>query len=708
MIRISVIRCTHRFSPPQSLRSALLAKRFLGGITSSTEASISSPSYIRNDSNIYNTDNFQNETPNSSYSIPLLTEKFHNRHFTGAYAKLNTASKTDAKVVLEDLKRKLHDEFNTFTSLSHEEKVKRTNSIKLINYINPQLKDISPLIYLISAGRFPKGFLEFNGLSSKVDLITFLLTNLAYKEFMLHKIVTSKEVDQNFIDLSNPAQWFPEARKMKRKIIMHVGPTNSGKTYNSLKRLAEAKTGYYAGPLRLLAREIYEKFLSEKVRCNLITGEEVIPCMDKFGKVSGISSGTIEMIPLHKKMDICVIDEIQMIADPSRGSIWTNALLGVLAKEIHLCGEESAVPLIKKIAKITGDEVEVKKYKRLGDLKVADKAVSYNKLEKGDCLVAFSKHKILQLKCEIERRTKFSVGVVYGALPPEIRSEQSRKFNSGEFDILVASDAVGMGLNLKIKRIIFQTVRKFDGKGMTNLTVSSLKQIAGRAGRFTKEGGMQTGYVSALSAKDLGYIKSAMNAPIRDLEKAALWPTFEIWKQYMAKFSKDDSLYDSLVQFEKESRDKRMENYYLATADDKAELMKLFLRDNLYKKVPIDDQLILSLCPINLNMTSPEVTQTTFKYIKNVYERCSKTVFDFGYIDTKLLTSSPNLASINFDKSTALLRHLEDHHKVVLMFMWLSQRFPTLFVDKESATELKTLIEKRIQQELMHLKRISR
>ena len=637
-----------------------------------------------------------------------LYDQFQQRLFSGAYAGLNSATRQEAELVLSKLKQRLFNEFGVFTKLSHEEQLAKVNGLSLVQYMNPRFADICPLIYLIDAEKYPKGYIEFNGLETKIDLLTLIMTNLVFKEYMVYKIETSKNTDQDYIDLSNPAQWFPEARKMKRKIVMHVGPTNSGKTYNSLKKLAEAKTGYYAGPLRLLAREIYEKFLLTNVRCNLITGEEIIPCMDKFGKVSGISSGTIEMIPLHKKMDVCVIDEIQMIADPGRGSIWTNALLGVLAKEIHLCGEESAVPLIKKLAKMTGDEVEVKQYKRLGELKVTDKAISYNKLEKGDCLVAFSKHKILQLKCEIERRTNLSVGVVYGALPPEIRSEQSRKFNSGEFDILVASDAVGMGLNLKIKRIIFQTVRKFDGKEMTNLTVSSVKQIAGRAGRYSETHGMQTGYVSALTSRDLMYIKQAMNAPIRELEKAAIWPTFDIWKQYMAKFSKDESLYDSLLQFERETKDKRMEHYYVATVDDKAELMKLFLRENLYKKVPIDDQLILSLCPINLNMSSPEVTEMTFKYIKNVHQRTTKTIFDFGFIDHKLLTTSPNIASVHFDKSAALLRLLEDHHKVVLMFLWLSQRFPTLFVDKESATELKTLIEKRIQQELSHLRRISR
>lgn len=218
-------------------------------------------------------------------------------------------------------------------------------------------------------------------------------------------------------------------------------------------------------------------------------------------------------------MDLCVIDEIQMIGDAQRGSVWTNAVLGVLAHEIHLCGEESAVPLIEKLVKITGDELVVKKFDRLGKLTMEKKPTSLKTLKKGDCLVVFSKRKILEYKCSIEQETKLKVGMIYGALPPEIRAQEAARFNSGEYDVLVASDAIGMGLNLKINRIVFSGINKFNGSEVENLTTSQVKQIAGRAGRFSAEHGSKEGLVTALQRSSLLYIKECLETPIVELEK---------------------------------------------------------------------------------------------------------------------------------------------------------------------------------------------
>lgn len=125
--------------------------------------------------------------------------------------------------------------------------------------------------------------------------------------------------------LKNPAAWFKETRLMKRKIIMHVGPTNSGKTYNALQSLGTAASGIYCGPLRLLAHEIYERFNASGVRCNLITGED-------RREMEGVDlyACTVEMALLHKQFDVAVIDEIQMISDSSRGWAWTQAFLGII------------------------------------------------------------------------------------------------------------------------------------------------------------------------------------------------------------------------------------------------------------------------------------------------------------------------------------------------------------------------------------------
>lgn len=309
-------------------------------------------------------------------------------------------------------------------------------------------------------------------------------------------------------DFSHPAEWFPSARSIKRKIIMHVGPTNSGKTHQALQALAAAKTGCYAGPLRLLAHEIWDRLNKGQIvpagftldpsaaagdnggtdlldgcvptappvltkdhnerfmrACNLITGEE-----HRIVAEDALVSCTVEMLSFVRFVDVAVVDEIQMIADPARGSGWTAAVLGLCAKEIHLCGEETAVEVIKDLVKETGDELIVNRYQRLTPLHVAAKSLGgdFRRIEKGDCVVSFSRSGIFTLKRKIEEATNLRCAVAYGRLPPEIRSEQAALFNdpNSGFDVIVGSDAIGMGLNLyvAIPRILSPTTNALVGR----------------------------------------------------------------------------------------------------------------------------------------------------------------------------------------------------------------------------------------------------
>ena len=249
------------------------------------------------------------------------------------------------------------------------------------------------------------------------------------------------------VDMRNPGEWFPAARSIRRKIIMHVGPTNSGKTYRALKRLEVAKSGWYGGPLRLLAHEVFNRMNYKGIKCNLITGEE-IRIVDQNAP---LTSSTIEMFSESARYDVAVIDEIQMIGDGQRGFAWTIALIGLCAKEVHLCGEEAAVPLVEEIAKELGEEVEVNRYDRLSPLKTSTEPLGdYKNIQKGDCVVAFSRKRIFEIKDQIEETTRLRCALVYGGLPPETRSMQAELFNdpTSGYDVIVASDAIGMGLNL--------------------------------------------------------------------------------------------------------------------------------------------------------------------------------------------------------------------------------------------------------------------
>lgn len=258
------------------------------------------------------------------------------------------------------------------------------------------------------------------------------------------------EAQKKVADLRYPAEWYPGARSIQRTIHLHVGPTNSGKTYHALKRLEQCKSGFYAGPLRLLAQEVYHRFKEKGVACSLVMGDDVKT--PENGEIPRIVSNTVEMVNLGREFDVGVIDEIQMIANPARGWAWTRAVLGSRASELHLCGETRVVPLIRELCALTGDILEIHRYERLNPLKVMSHSLrgDLNKLEKGDCLVSFSTVGIHALKADIEKTTGRRAAIVYGGLPAEIRTQQANLFNDpdNDYDFLVASDAIGMGLNL--------------------------------------------------------------------------------------------------------------------------------------------------------------------------------------------------------------------------------------------------------------------
>lgn len=290
------------------------------------------------------------------------------------------------------------------------------------------------------------------------------------------------------VDFSRLADVFPHARAIHRKVIMHVGPTNSGKTHNALRALAAASSGTYLGPLRLLAHEIYERLNTGQIvplgadpendpviepaddsnfdtdpyqprtirkigdpryarACNLITGEE-----SKLLENAALSSCTVEMFMPQRRYEVVVLDEIQMIADPFRGNAWTTAVLGACANELHLCGEETAVPIIQALLADTGDELIINRHQRLSPLTIADTSLSsdLSQIRKGDCIVTFSRSHIFRLKEQVERVTGLRCAIAYGRLPPEIRTEQAALFNDPDsgYDVLIGSDAIGMGLNL--------------------------------------------------------------------------------------------------------------------------------------------------------------------------------------------------------------------------------------------------------------------
>lgn len=486
------------------------------------------------------------------------------------------------------------------------------------------------------------------------------------------------------LNISNPSEWFPNARKMHRRIVMHVGPTNSGKTYKALERLKQIDRGYYAGPLRLLAREVYEKFQKEGHPCNLLTGEEVINTLDDKGLPAGLTSGTVEMVPLSKKFDVVVLDEIQMMNDTERGWAWTNALLGVQAREIHLCGEPSVLPVIESIIKLTGDKLVINHYERLGSLEVEEAPLKKGLagLKPGDCVVAFSKKKILDLKLSIERQTKYKVAVIYGSLPPETRMRQAQMFNSGEYDLMVASDAIGMGLNLSIKRIVFTTSVKFNGEELIELSNSNIKQIGGRAGRYKGNNDDQVaqGYITALDKKVLNKVRRAMRSPVQYISTAVTWPTDEICEQLMIEsppFTSPSKLLEDMAQDVEMSSNKL---FTLSGLKRRIEAMQLF---ECSEDIPFAEKLRLGNAPVK---NLPLVTNAFKEFCDTIAKRETRSLLSyrlpFHILDYKYIENEKYGLEI-----------YESLYNIIILFFWLSNRYPNYFVDLESAQCMKQFCE---------------
>ncbi len=307
--------------------------------------------------------------------------------------------------------------------------------------------------------------------------------------------------------------------RQDQHVTLHLGPTNSGKTFQGISQLMIAGSGWYLAPLRLLAHEIFDTLNKNGVACNLLTGEESI-------EVDGarITAATIEMFDPRRSGDCVIIDEAHMLSDSQRGWAWTRAIMETDAPEVHIIGAPVVENLIRRMTSEIGVDIEVENYLRLTPLDVAHKPWNLASLPSKTILVAFSRKMVLGLKSELEKVYHRSVSVVYGNLPPEVRLNQAERFASGSTEICVATDAIGMGLNLPADNVCFFETKKFDGNEVRGLTVNEIRQIGGRAGRY---GLSNQGLIGALNRSDLLDINNAINSGIADIEFAHVAPAPE-------------------------------------------------------------------------------------------------------------------------------------------------------------------------------------
>jgi ATP-dependent RNA helicase SUPV3L1/SUV3 len=301
---------------------------------------------------------------------------------------------------------------------------------------------------------------------------------------------TQVEVARGTVKLARYPESFETAFMMRRRFVAILGPTNSGKTHQAMDVLAQAATGVYLAPLRLLALENFERLADRGVAVSLVTGEE-----RRITPGATHVASTIEMLDTSRPVEVAVIDEIQMLEDLERGSAWTAAVCGAAAKTVYLLGALSARPAVEALAERLGCALEVTTLERKSPLEMAPHAVgSIGQLRRGDAVIAFSRRDVLNWATAIAE-AGFRVATIYGNLSPEVRRAQAQRFRDGEADIVVATDAIGMGLNLPVARVVFTTAKKFDGISEDILAPWLTNQIAGRAGRFgLHEAGLVAGF----------------------------------------------------------------------------------------------------------------------------------------------------------------------------------------------------------------------
>ncbi len=313
------------------------------------------------------------------------------------------------------------------------------------------------------------------------------------------------------------------------KIIALLGPTNTGKTYVAIEKMLEYKTGIFGLPLRLLAREVYDKCVSKvgQEKVALITGEEkIIPSTACYYIC------TVESMPKDKVVDFIAIDEIQMCADRERGHIFTERMLESRGLKLTMfLGSQVMAKIIEELI----DDVEFENKERYSKLSYSGiKKIS--RLDRKVAIIAFSIEEVYAI-AELVRRQKGGAAVIMGSLSPKTRNSQVGLYQSGDVDYLIATDAIGMGLNMDINEIYFSSLKKFDGKKTRRLNLIEISQIAGRAGRYKNDGGFGT----------TGDSETLNSDEIEKIEKHQLPDTKSIyWRNSKLNFENPEKLVYSL------------------------------------------------------------------------------------------------------------------------------------------------------------------
>ena len=320
------------------------------------------------------------------------------------------------------------------------------------------------------------------------------------------------------------------------KINAVLGPTNTGKTHLAIETMLSFDSGMIGFPLRLLAREVYDKIIKKIAldKVALITGEEkIIPNNAKYFLC------TVESMPINKQLDFVAIDEIQMCADHERGHIFTDRLLNLRGNKLTMFMGSST---IKNIISKLNDDIEFFNKNRLSKLSYSGyKKIS--RINRKTAVIAFSAEEVYAI-AELIRRQKGGAAIVMGSLSPKTRNAQVQLYQSGDVDFLVATDAIGMGINMDLDSVYFSSLKKFDGKKLRKLNLSEIGQIAGRAGRYLNDGSFGiTGECKEINADEVDLLENHKFEEVKSI----------FWRNTNLNFNNPQALIKSLDEKPKEN-----------------------------------------------------------------------------------------------------------------------------------------------------------
>lgn len=471
------------------------------------------------------------------------------------------------------------------------------------------------------------------------------------------RVETQAEAARGTVKLTRYPESFETAFMMRRRFVAILGPTNSGKTHEAMEVLAQAATGVYLAPLRLLALENYERLADRGVAVSLVTGEE-----RRITPGATHVASTIEMLDTARPVEVAVIDEIQMLEDLERGSAWTAAVCGAAAKTVFLLGALSARPAVEALAERLGCELEVKTLKRKSPLEMAPRAVgSIGQLRRGDAVIAFSRRDVLNWATNIAE-AGFRVATIYGNLSPEVRRAQAQRFRDGEADIVVATDAIGMGLNLPVARVVFSTAKKFDGISEDILAPWLTHQIAGRAGRF---GLHEAGLVAGFDEHTHGIIGRLMKTPADPLSNRGFYVTPSLHHvKSIAAATGERALARLLELF---SRNIDLTDDFFLPGDLSEQTERAKWLDML--PLSLEHRFTLSLVPVS----------TRVETLKQAWE---------GWARALSKERRSHLSIEPVGDARYALQAAEDACKKYSAYAWLGYRLPDYYPDAEAAVSL--------------------